>query len=88
MFLTHRIAQQHAGQTVHLSAQFIRCAHVADIVWHADELIQRRIQSVKVTGQPVADERQQLAQLDRLASVKAPKETNPRFRHGRQAYLS
>ena len=54
----YRIAQQHASEALHLSAQFVRCAHRADIVRHADELIQRRIQSVRVAGQPVADERQ------------------------------
>ena len=56
-FLTgHRIAQQHARETVHLSAQFLHCAHWADMVGHADGLIQRRIQPVRVAGQPIAEE--------------------------------
>jgi hypothetical protein len=53
----------------------------ADIVRHADELVQRRIQPVRVAGQPVADERKQLAQLHRIASIKTLKTTDPRLLH-------
>lgn len=57
-----------------------------DMIGRADELIQRRIQPVRVTGQPVADKRQQFAQLNRLANVKTPKGASPRFRHRHQDY--
>jgi hypothetical protein len=64
----------------------MRRAHRAHIARHADELGQRRIKPIGIAGQPIAEEGQQLAQLDRIASIEAQKRTDPRLHHESRAY--
>jgi len=87
LFAGYRVAQQHTSETAHLSAQFLRRANRADIIRNADKLIQRRIQPIRVAGQPVADERQQLAQLHRIAKHQDPEKDRPQTPAPRQPSL-
>jgi hypothetical protein len=60
-------------------------AHRPHIVRHPDELGERRIEPIGIAGEPIAEEGQQLAQLDRIAGIEAQKRTDPRLHHESRA---
>ena|ERR1700730_10131895 len=67
------VADQHTGETVYVSAQFVSPVDRTDVVWYPDEVVQRCVKPVGVARYPAAKVGQQLAQLDRIGGVEAEK---------------